>query len=152
MLTPKRVLAPVAATLAAALMVPISAGPAQAASPITISGVQYDSPGSDLGGNRSLNAEWVRLTNRGSRATALTGWTLRDRANHVYRFGTFKLGAGKSVVIHTGRGTKPPPTATGAAVGTSGTTTATGPCSRTGQAPPSPRAPGKRLLWPSLAD
>ena len=105
MLTPKRVLAPVAATLAAALMVPISAGPAQAASPITISGVQYDSPGSDLGGNRSLNAEWVRLTNHGSRATALTGWTLRDRANHVYRFGTFKLGAGKSVVIHTGRGT-----------------------------------------------
>ena len=105
MLTPKHVLAPVAATLAAALMVPISAGPAQAASPITISGVQYDSPGSDLGGNRSLNAEWVRLTNRGSRATALTGWTLRDRANHVYRFGTFKLGAGKSVVIHTGRGT-----------------------------------------------
>ena len=105
MLNPKRVLAPVAATLAAALLVPISAGPAQAASPITISGVQYDSPGSDLGGNRSLNAEWVRITNRGSRATALTGWTLRDRANHVYRFGTFKLGAGKSVVIHTGRGT-----------------------------------------------
>jgi len=35
----------------------------------------------------------------------MTGWTLRDRANHVYRFGTFKLGAGKSVVIHTGRGT-----------------------------------------------
>ena len=105
MLTPKRVLAPVAATLAAALLVPISAGPAQAASPITISGAQYDSPGSDLGGNRSLNAEWVRLTNRGSRAAALTGWTLRDRANHVYRFGTFKLGAGQSVVIHTGRGT-----------------------------------------------
>ena len=105
MLTPKRVLAPVAATLAAALMVPISAGPAQAASPITISGVQYDSPGSDLGGNRTLNAEWVRLTNRGSRATTLTGWTLRDRANHVYRFGTFRLGAGKSVVIHTGRRT-----------------------------------------------
>jgi hypothetical protein len=104
MLRCKRALAPVATTLLSALLVPISAGPADAATPVKISGAQYDSPGSDGGSNRSLNAEWVRITNNGRRARTLTGWTLRDQAHHVYRFGTFRLGAGKSVVIHTGSG------------------------------------------------
>ena len=30
---------------------------------------------------------------------------MRDKSNHVYKFGTFSLGAGKSVRIHTGTGT-----------------------------------------------
>jgi hypothetical protein len=104
MLRPKRALAPVAATLLSALLIPISAGSADAATPVNISGAQYDSPGSDGGSNLGLNAEWVRITNNGRRARTLTGWTLRDQAHHVYRFGTFRLGAGKSVVIHTGSG------------------------------------------------
>jgi hypothetical protein len=28
----------------------------------------------------------------------------QDPDNHVYKFGKFKLGAGKTVTVHTGRG------------------------------------------------
>ena len=42
---------------------------------------------------------------RGTTARSLNGWTVRDAANHVYTFGTFSLGAGKSVVLRTGKGT-----------------------------------------------
>jgi hypothetical protein len=80
------------------------AGPAQAASAVRIGTVQYNSPGSDTGSNASLNAEWVRITNHSSVTKTLTGWTLRDTSSHVYKFGTFKLGAGKSVRIHTAKG------------------------------------------------
>ncbi len=75
-----------------------------AAPAVRFSAVQYDSPGNDTGSNRSVNAEWIKVTNRSSQARTLTGWTIRDTANHVYRFGTFKLGAGNSVRLHTGKG------------------------------------------------
>lgn len=78
--------------------------PAEAASAVRISAAQYDSPGSDTGSNKSLNAEWVRVTNYSSTRKTLTGWTLRDTSRHVYRFGIFSLGPGKSVRIHTGKG------------------------------------------------
>jgi hypothetical protein len=78
--------------------------PAEAASAVRISAVQYDSPGTDTGSNKSLNAEWVRITNNSSTRKTLTGWTLRDTSRHVYRFSTFSIGAGKSVRIHTGKG------------------------------------------------
>jgi hypothetical protein len=32
------------------------------------------------------------------------GWTVRDTSGHVYKFGTYKLGAGKTVKIHSGTG------------------------------------------------
>ncbi|SCL21257.1 Lamin Tail Domain [Micromonospora nigra] len=84
-----------------------TAGPAQAATPaIQITKVYYNSPGTDTRSNTSLNAEYVKLTNRRTRTINLKSWTLRDKANHVYRFSTdVKLAPGKSVVIHTGRGT-----------------------------------------------
>jgi hypothetical protein len=44
------------------------------------------------------------LKNTGSSARSLSGWTVRDVANHVYRFGTFTLRAGYSVTVHTGSG------------------------------------------------
>ena len=34
----------------------------------------------------------------------ITGWTVRDAAGHVYKFGTLRLGAGKQAIIHTGKG------------------------------------------------
>ena len=77
---------------------------ATACAGIRITSISFDSPGSDLGSNSSLNAEWVRLKNTGSKGKFLTGWTIRDTSSHVYKFGSFKLGAGKSVTIHTGRG------------------------------------------------
>ena len=33
-------------------------------SPVVISEIFYNSPGSDRGSNQSLNAEWVKLRNR----------------------------------------------------------------------------------------
>jgi len=93
-----------AAVLTVGAPVALTAAPAQAVSPVRISAVQYDSPGSDTGSNSSLNSEWVRITNYGSTRKTVTSWTLRDTSSHVYRFGTFTLGAGKSVRIHTGKG------------------------------------------------
>ncbi|MCI0686213.1 MAG: lamin tail domain-containing protein [Sporichthyaceae bacterium] len=79
---------------------------AQAANyPIQIVLVFYNSPGSDNGSNSSLNSEYVTIKNTSSVARSMTGYTLRDRAGHVYTFGTFTLGAGKSVTVHTGKGT-----------------------------------------------
>ena len=83
---------------------PVTTVPAEAAPTVSITAVQYDSPGSDRGGNASLNAEWIRITNTTATKKVLTGWTLRDIARHVYRFPTFTLGAGKSVRVHTGSG------------------------------------------------
>lgn len=90
-----------------ALLATLAAAPAEAANPtLHISKVYFDSPGSDRGGNASLNAEYIRIENSSySRTYTLTGWTIRDRANHVYRFGTYKLRPRESVTIHTGRGT-----------------------------------------------
>jgi len=81
-----------------------SSGPAYASGAIRFSKFSFDSPGSDTGSNASLNAEWARVTNFSSNARNLTGWTVRDLAGHVYRFGTFTLRPGASVRLHTGHG------------------------------------------------
>jgi hypothetical protein len=79
---------------------------AQAATPsVEITKVYANSPGTDNRSNTSLNAEYVVLKNTTKATIKLTGWTLRDRSKHVYTFTTFSLGAGKSVTIHTGKGT-----------------------------------------------
>lgn len=116
-----------AAAIIAALFV--TAVPAQAFAAVRIVKVQYDSPGTDSGSNKSLNAEWVKIRNSGSKAKQLKGWTLRDTSGHVYRFGSYRLGAGKAVTIHTGptpdAGPTPPHIATGMRVRTCGITQAT---------------------------
>ena len=78
--------------------------PALAFAAIRISKIQYDPPGTDTGTNSHLNKEFVVITNTGSRAVNLDGWVLKDRSGHRYRFDSFRLRAGKSVTIHTGRG------------------------------------------------
>ena len=80
------------------------AAPAEAASSVRFSYVQYDSPGKDTGSRASLNAELIRVTNHGDQARDLTGWTIRDTAGHVFRFPQFTLKAGRSVRVHTGPG------------------------------------------------
>jgi hypothetical protein len=94
----------VAAAVASALVVPLTAVEASAAPQIRFSFAQYDSPGSDGGSNSSLNAEWVRVKNFGRTARTLTGWTIRDPQGHVYKFPKFTLKPGKSVTLHTGSG------------------------------------------------
>ena len=98
-----KLLATFSLTLAATAVLPVVT--ADAASTILIGKTQYDSPGSDTRANTSLNAEYVTLKNVTSTARSLRGYTLRDAQSHVYTIGTFTLGAGKSVIIHTGKGT-----------------------------------------------
>jgi hypothetical protein len=45
------------------------------------------------------------IKNTGKSTQTMTGWTLRDQSNHVYKFGTFNLGPGKSVTVRNGKGT-----------------------------------------------
>jgi len=42
--------------------------------------------------------------NRGTSRVVMTGWTLRDRNAHLFRFPTFTLRPGGRVRIYTGRG------------------------------------------------
>ena len=83
-----------------------SAAPAahRAPSPVVITEIFYNSPGSDHGSNQSLNAEWVKLLNRTGHRVRLDGWTLRDTAHHVYHFVGYSLRAHGTVRIHTGSG------------------------------------------------
>lgn len=79
--------------------------PAQAATPkLHFTKAYANSPGSDNRSNSSFNAEYLVLKNSGTKSYTLTGYTIRDKARHVYRFPTFKLRAGASVTLHTGRG------------------------------------------------
>jgi hypothetical protein len=83
------------------LAIPAQAAPAT----VYIYKVYYNSPGSDKGSNSSLNAEYVVIRNGDNVSHSVTGWTVRDAAGHVYKFGSLKLGAGKQAIIHTGKGT-----------------------------------------------
>ena len=47
----------------------------------------------------------MTIKNTSSTTRSLTGYTVRDKANHVYKVGTFSLGGGRFVRIHTGKGT-----------------------------------------------
>jgi hypothetical protein len=83
------------------------AAPAQAAgSKIHITKVKFDSDGSDLPTtNKKLNDEYVVIKNTDTVTRSLKNWTLRDKSNHVYTFGTTKLKAGASLKVRTGSGT-----------------------------------------------
>ena len=87
------------------------AAAAQAATPaVQFTRIQFDSPGKDTRTNASLNAEWVRLTNKTKKTINLKNWTVRDRAGKIYKFPAYNLGAAKNVYIHTGKGTNGKPT------------------------------------------
>jgi hypothetical protein len=96
-----------AAIFAGAIASTLVASPAEAANPtLHFSYAVPNSPYSDTGSNTSLNAEWVRLKNSSTTHTyVLTGWTIRDRSSHVYKFPTYSLHPGESVTLHTGKGT-----------------------------------------------
>ncbi|GGT26457.1 hypothetical protein GCM10010222_80330 [Streptomyces tanashiensis] len=100
-----------ATVLAAGAMVSVVALPASAhdgdhrrTPKVEISAVQADSPGRDNRSNRSLNAEWVEITNTTRHAVDLDGWTLKDEAGNTYKFNDFRLAGRATVRIHTGEG------------------------------------------------
>ncbi|MGW7519331.1 lamin tail domain-containing protein [Streptomyces sp. NPDC054796] len=101
----RHALIPAAAAGAAAVLALTLAAPAQAASAVQFRYFRYDSPGSDRGGNSSVNAEYFTLKNVSSRSVSLKGYTVKDSAGYKYTFGTFTLKSGKSVRVHTGKGT-----------------------------------------------
>ncbi|MET7648962.1 lamin tail domain-containing protein [Streptomyces sp. NPDC005426] len=72
-------------------------------SAVVLGKIQYNSPGHDDGSNRSLNAEWVTVTNTSRHAVNLRGWTLRDESHRTYRF-DLRLPGRSSVRVHTGVG------------------------------------------------
>lgn len=74
-----------------------------ARSAVVLGKIQYNSPGRDNGSNRSLNAEWVTVTNTSRHAVNLRGWTLRDESHRTYRF-DLRLSGRSSVRVHTGVG------------------------------------------------
>ncbi|SNY06612.1 lamin tail domain-containing protein [Paractinoplanes atraurantiacus] len=78
----------------------------KAAAPVQFTKIRYDSTGADTGSNASLNAEWVKLTNKTKTRINLNGWTLRDAQSIVYKFsGTVYLNAGASIFVQSGKGT-----------------------------------------------
>ncbi|MFD3519893.1 lamin tail domain-containing protein [Streptomyces sp. NPDC058653] len=101
----------IAGALAAGALVGAAALPASAEdgrraparSTVVLGDIQYDSPGRDNRSNRSLNAEWVEVTNTGRSTVNLNGWTLSDRDGNQYTF-TMRLSGRSTVRVHTGEG------------------------------------------------
>ncbi|MFJ5548722.1 lamin tail domain-containing protein [Streptomyces sp. NPDC093225] len=97
-----------AGAVVAAVAVPASADDGdrrhQQRPQVEISRVQADSPGRDDGSNRSLNGEWVEITNNSRHGVNLKGWTLKDEDGNRYRFKDIRLGGRDTIRIHTGHG------------------------------------------------
>ncbi|MFC6703714.1 lamin tail domain-containing protein [Flexivirga alba] len=97
----------VAVSVAVGLTVPLAA-PAHAATTLKFARFYADQPGSDTPYTTTrLNREYIQVKNITRATLSLNGYLIHDRKNyHVYRFPkTFRLGAGKTVTVHTGRGT-----------------------------------------------
>ncbi|MGW2617648.1 lamin tail domain-containing protein [Streptomyces sp. NPDC001500] len=71
---------------------------------VEISAVQYDAPGRNDRSARSLNREWVELTNTTRHGINLDGWTLSDERGETYTFRHYRLAPRSTVRIHTGEG------------------------------------------------
>ncbi|MFK4145778.1 lamin tail domain-containing protein [Streptomyces sp. NPDC004065] len=71
---------------------------------VEITHVQYDTPGRNDRSNRSLNQQWVELTNTTRRSVNLNGWTLSDREGRTYTFHHYRLNGRATVRVHTGIG------------------------------------------------
>lgn len=87
-------------------MLVVGALPAQAATPaVQITKVYYDSPGSDLRSNTSLNGEYVVVKNTTTKAINMGGWVISDKTGYRYAFRSgVTLKAGKTYTLRTGTG------------------------------------------------
>ena len=65
--------------------------------------VRYNGPGADT--KRTRNREYVRITNTSGTAYSLKGYRLKDGDGSTYTFPATTLGAKKSIVVYTGKGT-----------------------------------------------
>lgn len=95
-----------AVSLAVGMTVPLAA-PAHAAGTLKFARFYADQPGSDTPYTTTrLNREYIQVKNVTHKTISLSGYLIHDRKNyHVYRFPkTFRLGAGKTVTVHSGKG------------------------------------------------
>ncbi|MCG5220200.1 lamin tail domain-containing protein [Streptosporangium sp. KLBMP 9127] len=92
-----------ALTALASLAVAVPAD-AAAVPKIQFTKAYFDSPGSDRGGNSSLNGEYVVLKNTTRATVNLQGWLLRDVNGFKYVFGPVKLKPGKQLTVRSGQG------------------------------------------------
>jgi hypothetical protein len=94
----------VAVTGALGVIAPLEAS---AASPILLTSVQYDPPGTDTRTNAHLNQEYVTFRNTTGKAVSLGGWRIRDNQNHTFVFpASWILKPGATGVLRTGKGTR----------------------------------------------
>jgi hypothetical protein len=97
----RRVLLLVGLTMLGALL---ASGIALAAPIVSVSALRCDAPGNDNEAS-NLNREYVVFRNNTNAPVRMKGWTAQDKgAIHTYRFPNFTLGAGRSVTLHSGRG------------------------------------------------
>ncbi|MER7760584.1 lamin tail domain-containing protein [Streptomyces sp. NPDC097619] len=94
---------------AGALAVAAFAAPQATAAPhqggVHFGTLQFDGPGPDLPRtNAKLNAEYVDLHNNTRSAFKLNGYKVKTASGYVYTFGSFTLGAGKTVRLRNGQG------------------------------------------------
>jgi hypothetical protein len=95
------------AAVAAVGMAAVGVTRVDAAASVKITRINFDAPGTDKRtSNVSLNSESVTVKNVTAKPISLKGWKLVDAQAHTYTFPTtYKLGAGKSVRVHSGVGT-----------------------------------------------
>ncbi|WP_446665154.1 lamin tail domain-containing protein [Flexivirga sp. B27] len=96
----------VAVSVAVGMSVPLAA-PAHAATTLKFARFYADQPGSDTPYTQTkLNREYIQVKNVTRKTISLSGYLIHDRGSkHVYRFPkTFRLGAGKIVTVHSGKG------------------------------------------------
>lgn len=91
--------------LAVLMLVLLAAVPALAATRISIPKAHYDARGND-NYRENLNDEYIVFKNNTNRAISMRGYKVHDEGReHTYRFpNAYKLRAGKSVTLHTGKG------------------------------------------------
>lgn len=87
----------------------VVAADAAAIPAVSFTKIQYNSPGTDTRSTKSLNDEWVRMTNNTGKAIDLNNWSVRDKAGHSYTFTSYMLNSGARVYVHTGPGTNGKP-------------------------------------------
>lgn len=69
---------------------------------VTIQDIVYDAPGPDP---ENPNGEWVIIANDGLSTADLTGYTIKDEANHIYTFPEIRLKQWGVVKLYSGQGT-----------------------------------------------
>jgi len=68
--------------------------------PVRIRNIHFNAPGDDA---QNPNGEWAELVNEGSQAIDLTGFTLKDEANHVCTFPAVRLKPRQVVRVYSGQ-------------------------------------------------